>query len=146
MKKEKYYQLIINNGLEYGNVITNYLILEYENLEINSSLKNKIKNSVANKSNFDVPTSEFKFLLIALEKRIEILVNHSDFDPFKVKLREQFPEQYGSQTFNFKGTTYYLYNKGREFYIDSLIIKTLSFKELIEEHIKFNKPLKYFYK
>lgn len=146
MIKEKYYQHIMKNGLEYGKIMTNYLILEYDNLNINDALKNKIKNNIAQNSNFEVPISDFNQLLNALENRVEKLLKHPDFNPFKEKLREQFPEQYGSHPFNFKGTTYYLYNKGREFYIDSLIVGALGFKELIEEHLKANRPLKYIYK
>ena len=146
MTKEKYFHNIINNGLEYGKIITNYIILEYKNLKINDFLKIKIKNSITQNSSFEVPITDFNILLNALENRVEELLNHPDFNPFKEKLREQFPDQYGSQPFKYKGTIYYLYHKGREFYIDSLIINTLSFKELVEAHLKANKPLKYIYK
>ena len=146
MTKEKYFQYIINNGLEYGKIINNYLILEYNNLKINDFLKIKIKNNIEQNSNFEVPMIDFNQLLNALENRIEKLLNHPDFNPFKEKLRERFPDQYGSQPFKYKGTTYYLYHKGREFYIDNLIINTLGFKELVEAHLKANKPLKYIYK
>jgi hypothetical protein len=146
MNKVKYFQNIINNGIEYSTIMTNYLILEYNNIDINNNLRTKIKNSIAENSNFEIPISDFKPLLNALERRVEELLKHHDFNPFKEKLREQFPEQYGSQPFEYKGTTYYLYHKGREFYIDSLIYGVLGFKELIEEHIKSNKPLKYVYK
>lgn len=146
MTKKKYFQYIIDNGLEYGNITTNYLILEYINLKINDSLKKKIKNSITQRSNFDISIPDLNQLLKAIDNRLENLVNHPDFNPFKEKLREHYPEQYGSQPLRFNGTTYYLYNKGREFYIDSLIIGTLGFKELILEHIKANKPLKYVYK
>ena len=81
-----------------------------------------------------------------MTKKIEDCLKHPDFNPFKEKLRERFPNQYGSQPFKYKETTYYLYHKGREFYIDSLIIKTLGFKELVEAHLKADKPLKYIYK
>jgi len=119
---------------------------KYSVLDISTFLKETIKSRIYSKQNFDISISELQLIKPVFDKRIEELLKHPDFNPFKEKLREKFPEQYGSQPFEHKGTTYYLYHKGREFYIDSLIYSTLNFKELVEEHIKANKPLKYVFK
>jgi len=118
----------------------------YSKLKIAPKLKEVIKQRIYSEKNFEIDVEKLQILIPALNQRIEELLKHSDFNPFKEELRERFPEQYGNEPFVYEGITYYLYNKGREFYIDSLIYNTLFFKELLEEHVKLNKPLKYVYK
>jgi len=122
------------------------LFSKYSNLEINPNLKKNIKLRIDSKKDFELTISEMKELIFSLIKQVEKLLVHPDFNPFKEELRKRFPEQYGSQPFIYGGITYYLYTKGREFYIDSLIYSSLLFKKLLEEHVIINKPLKYVYK
>ncbi|PKW20873.1 hypothetical protein [Flavobacterium lindanitolerans] len=103
---------------------------KYSELQINDSLKESIKKRIDSKKDFEISVSELKLIAPSFEKRIEELLKH----PFKEKLRLKYPEQYGSQPFVYNGTTYYLYHKGREFYIDGLIYKVLYFKKLVEEY------------
>jgi hypothetical protein len=118
----------------------------YSDLAINSILKESIKQRIYSEQDFEITMQELQEILPTLDKRIEELLKQPDFNPFKEELRQRFPQQYGNQPFEYKGTTYYLYHKGREFYIDSLIYGVLGFKKLVEEYIKANKPLKYVYK
>jgi len=143
MNNEKYLQNVFDKGLKYGPIIKQYFIEECKTLQISSTIQNKVIENVSKDDNFEITILEMQSILPALEKKIIELLKHPDFNPFKEKLREKFPEQYGSQPFEHKGTTYYLYHKGREFYIDSLIYRILNFKKLIEEHIKANIPLRY---
>ena len=115
-------------------------------LKLNSTIEESIKQRIYAEQDFEVTVQELQQILPTFDKRIEDLLKHPDFNPFKEELRQRYPEQYGSQPFKFKGTTYYLYHKGREFYVDSMIYGALGFKKLIEDHIIANKPLKYVYK
>lgn len=143
MNNEKYLQNVFDKGLKYGPIIKQYFIEECKTLQISSTIQNKVIENVSKDDNFEITILEMQSILPALEKKITELLKHPDFNPFKEKLREKFPEQYGSQPFEYKGTTYYLYHKGREFYIDSQIYRLLNFKKLVEEHIKANIPLRY---
>jgi len=125
---------------------TERLFNEYSELDISLELKENIKQRIYAEQDFEVTVQELQQILPTLDKRIEELVKHPDFNPFKEELRKRYPEQYGSQPFKFKGTTYFLYHKGREFYVDSMIYGALGFKKLIEDHIAANKPLRYVYK
>ncbi|UEQ75365.1 hypothetical protein [Chryseobacterium arthrosphaerae] len=125
---------------------TERLFKEYSELGISLELKEDIKQRIYAEQDFEVTVQELQQILPTLDKRIEELVKHPDFNPFKEELRKRYPEQYGSQPFKFNGTTYYLYHKGREFYVDSLIYGVLGFKKLIKDHIAANKPLRYVYK
>lgn len=118
----------------------------YSDLIISSGLKETLRQRIYAEQDFEVTVQELQQILPTLDKRIEELLKHPDFNPFKEELRQRYPEQYGSQPFKFKGTTYYLYHKGREFYVDSMIYGALGFKKLVEDHIAKNKPLKYVYK
>jgi len=115
-------------------------------LKLNPAIEESIKQRIYAEQDFEVTVQELQQILPTLDKRIEELVKHPDFNPFKEELRKRYPEQYGSQPFKFKGTTYFLYHKGREFYVDSMIYGALGFKKLIEDHIAANKPLRYVYK
>ena len=143
MNNEKYLQNVFDKGLNYGPIIKQYFIEECKTLQISSILQDKVIENVSKDKNFEITILEMQGILPALEEKIIELLKHPDFNPFKEKLREKFPEQYGSQPFEYKGITYYLYHKGREFYIDSLIYRMLNFKKLVEEHIKANIPLRY---
>lgn len=116
----------------------------YSDLAINSNLKESIKQRIYSEQDFEVTIQELQEILPTLDKKIEELLNHPDFNPFKEELRQRFPQQYESNPFEFRGTTYYLYTK--TFPIDSLINRIINFKELLKEHILANKPLKYVYK
>jgi hypothetical protein len=113
-------------------------------LEINISYKEMLKQKIYTGKDFEISTIELQTINIAFENRIDKLLKDKDFNPFKEELRKRFPTQYGSQPFEYKGTTYYLYSKG--FPIDELISRTIIFKNLVEEHINANMPLKYVYK
>ncbi|WP_027381234.1 hypothetical protein [Chryseobacterium daeguense] len=115
-------------------------------LKLNPAIEESIKQRIYAEQDFEVTGQELQQILPTLDKRIEELVKHPDFNPFKEELRKRYPEQYGSQPFKFKGTIYYLYHKGREFYVDNMIYGALGFKKLIEDHIAANKPLRYVYK
>lgn len=125
---------------------TERLFNEYSELNISLELKENIKQRIYAEQDFEITVQELQQILPTFDKRIEELVKHPDFDPFKEELRQRYREQYGSQPFEFKGTTYYLYHKGREFYVDSIIYGVLGLKKLVEDHISVNKPLKYVYK
>ncbi|MGG5210838.1 hypothetical protein ACQWU4_18110 [Chryseobacterium sp. MIQD13] len=144
MYKSKYLERILENGMYYNSILSQYLIYDYENLKISNLLKERIKTNVDSNQNFEIPLSEFSTIQIALDLRIEELLKHPDFDPFKEEKRKRFPEQYGNQPFEFHGKIYYLHTK--TFPVDSLIDRIIDFKELLEEHFKANKPLKYLYK
>ncbi|KFF09370.1 hypothetical protein [Chryseobacterium luteum] len=114
------------------------------NLNISSDLKNNILQRIDAEQDFGITVSELHEILPTLDTRIEELLKHPDFDPFKEEKRKRFPQQYGSEPFEYKGITYYLYSKLNP--IDSLINRIIGFKKLIEEHTAVNKPLKYVYK
>ncbi|OXG04161.1 hypothetical protein BC749_102846 [Flavobacterium araucananum] len=134
----------LNEIVISANLENNFNI--YSKLKIDPKLKEVIKQRIYSEKKFEIDVEILQILIPALNKRIEELLKHSDFNPFKEELRERFPEQYANEPFVYEGITYYLYNKGSEFYIDSLIHSTSFFKELLEQHVKINKPLKYFYK
>jgi hypothetical protein len=143
----KPYYLVFNTKNKVNSALdTDLSFSEYSELKISSELKESIKQRIYVEQDFEITMQELQEILPTLDKRIEELLIHSDFNPFKEELRQRFPQQYGNQPFEYKGTTYYLYHKGREFYIDSLIYGVLGFKKLVEEYIKANKPLKYVYK
>lgn len=144
MYKSKYLERILENGMYYNSVLSQYLISDFENLKISNLLKENIRTNINTNQSFEIPLLDFNEIQIALDQRIEELLKHPDFNPFKEELRQRFPEQYGSQPFEFHGKTYYLHTK--TFPIDSLIDRIIDFKELLEEHLKANKPLKYLYK
>lgn len=122
------------------------LFSKYDDLELTPNLKKSIKLRIDSKKDFEITIAEMKEIIFSLTKQVEQLLKHSDFNPFKEELRKRFPEQYGSMPFIYDGITYYLYTKGREFYIDSLIYTNQLFKKQLEEHILIEKPLKYIYK
>ncbi|WP_452219679.1 hypothetical protein, partial [Lacinutrix salivirga] len=101
-----------NNG-EYENT--------YASLNIPDSLKQQLKEKIFSEEAFEVSKEDMKTLKQAFYKKIEELVEHPDFNPFKELLREQYPKQFGNEPFKFNGITYYLYNKGSDFYIDHKI-------------------------
>ncbi|PAM95397.1 hypothetical protein B4N84_08985 [Flavobacterium sp. IR1] len=141
-----YYKMILEKGIEYNDIYQNYFILNFRILELNFEFENFIEECIKKKKDFELDILEMERIVKLLDLKVSNLLKHPDFNPFKEKLRNRFPEQYGSHPFIHGDTTYYLYAKGRDFYIDSLITNTLSFKELLLEHIKIKKKLKYVYK
>lgn len=144
MNKEKYLQLILEKGLSYGPIIKQYLIEDFADLNLPKTIENKIVKGANSKQDFEISISELKIIFLAVEKRINQLINDPNFNPFKTELRKKYPEQYGNDAFHYNGTTYYLYSKGFE--IDALISSMASFRNVIENHIKLNKSLKFIYK
>ena len=144
MNRDKYLQNIFERGMQYGPIIKQYLIEEYKVLNFSSTFKNMIFENISRNQDFEILILEMQNIIPALENRIDELLNDKDFNPFKEELRKRYPVQYSSQPFEYKGTIYYLYSKG--FSIDSLISRTINFKNLVEEHINANMPLKYVYK
>jgi hypothetical protein len=142
----KYLHILNTDGKRYGGSNLKETFDIYSDLEINENIKESIKNRIFSEKDFEIDIHEMLAMLPAFESRIDELLNHPDFNPFKEELRGQFPEQFGNQPFEYKGTTYYLYHKGRAFYVDSIISNTNGFKNLIEEHLRVNKPLKYIFK
>ena len=118
----------------------------YLDLDFSVNLKQKIKDRIYLKKDFEITINELKEIIPAFEKKIDELLLHPDFNPFKEELRKKYSEQFSNLPLLRNNKTYYLYNKGREFYIDSLIYGLISFKKLIEELIESNKNLKYVYK
>lgn len=116
----------------------------FTDLNIQSALKNTILQRIDTEVDFEIAVSELQQLVPALSARIDELVVDPKFDPFKERLRKRYPTQYGSNPFNWKGVTYYLYVKTN--HIDSEISRINSFLVLIQEFINQNKPLKYIYK
>ena len=143
---KKRFRLKNNEGkIFYSGSNTHTYDYYYKELEISTELKDKIKLNFETDSDFEINCSDLKKIKVAVEKSVDTIFKHNDFDPFKEKLRKRFPEQYGSDPITHKGITYYLYTKGREFYIDSLISSYLGHIELIDNLIKSNTPLKYYY-
>ena len=144
MNRQKYLELIFEKGLSFGPRGGTYLTESYEELVIPSSIRSLIKSNFESKSDFEIPILEFSEIKKAINKRIEKLLKHPEFDPFKEELRKKFPEQYGSNPFIFNGKTYYLY--GKTMPIDSDIERATSFLKLIDDHEKENTSLKFKYK
>jgi hypothetical protein len=143
----KILQKIIEKGIGYNNVnLSNYLKESYGDLNLPDSLSKKIANAMAANLDFEITVPEIKLMLPFLDLKIAQLLKHKDFDPFKEQLRQKYPEQYTSQPFKYKGVVYYLYTKGRDFYIDAYIYSTAGYANLLEECLKKDKPLKYMYK
>ncbi|WP_452219429.1 hypothetical protein, partial [Lacinutrix salivirga] len=65
------------------------------------------------------------------------------FNPFKELLREQYPKQFGNEPFKFNGITYYLYNKGSDFYIDHKIRDFDKRIKLIDYFLDKGEAMKY---
>lgn len=118
----------------------------YEKLDISKKLKQEIKDKIFLKKNFIIEIPILKILVHALEVKIEELLKHPDFDPFKEELRSRFPAQYSSYPFEYKGVIYYLYYIGRNFYIDNLISEYSKRSLIMKELIQLNEPLEYTFK
>lgn len=140
----KVYIIFGTNGKRNFSASLDFIKEPFLNLNISSDLRNSILQRIDAEQDFEVPVTELQEILPTLDTRIEELLKHPDFDPFKAEKRKRFPQQYGSEPFQYKGVTYYLYSKLNP--IDSLIKRIIGFKKLIEEHISANKPLKYIYK
>lgn len=145
MNKQKYLDLVVNRGLTFGDISHHFLTDNYRELELSSELNNRILEAIEMKSNFEILISEFSELKEALYKKIEELLKHPDFDPFKEELRKHSPEQYSSYPYTYKGVTYYLYFKAIPSDIDSSIMQINSFIEIIDYHKKVNSSLKFVY-
>lgn len=117
----------------------------YEPLDLGLQFKEMLKQKILSEQeeDFQLEISDLRLIISAIEKKIEKLLKEPDFNPFKEELREFFPSQYSSYPFNFKGTTYYLYTKGSEFYIDSLINDYKIRLDYFTECINNNKVIKY---
>ena len=144
MEKNKYIEKVLVHGIFYSNIVKHFFIEEINEFDLGYSLKVKILSKVNNKENFELPLKELNEILPVLDKKIEELLIHPDFNPYKEILREKFKEQYESYPFHFKGRTYYLYSK--TFPIDSLIERINDFKFVIKEHIKRQIQLKFVFK
>lgn len=142
----KYLHILNVDGKRYGGSNLEEAFDYYFDLDINKELKKSIKDRIFSQNNFEINKNEISEILPAFDRRIDELLKHPDFNPFKEELRKKFPEQFGSQPFKHKEITYYLYHKGRESKIDSLIYNIMGLKKLFEEHIKANQSLKYIYK
>ena len=115
----------------------------YSSLNISESLKEKIKELLFSGEAFDVETVDMLVLRQAFVERIAELVKHPDFNPFKEDLRRRYPKQYGNEPFEFDGVTYYLYNKGSDFYIDHIIRDCDKRIGLIDYFIERGEPMRY---
>ena len=137
--------LIIQNGINYGK----YNPIPYADLldlELNINFINSLKFKVDNKQNFQIEVENLMKIVKGLQEKIEKLLEHPDFDPFKEKLRSKFKRQYESYPLEFNGKTYYLYPKTSNFPVDQEISSANGFMQTIQAHIHENKPLKYNYK
>ncbi|MEC3876496.1 hypothetical protein [Chryseobacterium salviniae] len=140
----KVYIIFGTNGKRNLSATLDFIKEPFLNLNISSDLKNGILQRIDAEQDFEVAVTELQEILPTLDTRIEELLKHPDFDPFKEEKRKRYPQQYGNNPFEYKGVTYYLYSKLNP--IDSLINRIIGFKKLIEEHIAANKPLRYVYK
>lgn len=138
--------MVLERGIEYNEILSNFFILNYKILGLTVDFESFIEESIKHGKDFELEIPDMEKIVELLDLKIPKFLNHKDFNPFKEELRSKFPEQYGSQPFVHNGITFYLYTKGREFYIDSLISNSLSYKNLLLEHIKLSKSLKYVYK
>lgn len=140
----KFYTIINTSGKRHSIVDLESRKDEILNLNIQSTLKNSILQRIDAEADFEISVSELQQFVPALSARIDELVADPNFNPFKERLRQRNPVQFGSNPFIWKGVTYYLYVKTNP--IDSKINRTNSFLGLIQEFINQNKPLKYIYK
>ena len=145
MDEQKYLEYIVNRGLTFGSKRPHFLIEYYKELELSSQLILKIQEAIANKSNFEIVISEFSELKKVLDKKIEKLLKHPDFNPFKEELRRNYPEQFSSYPFKYNNVTYYLYPKLENSEIDGKIMDINSFIDILNHHQKVNIPLKFLY-
>lgn len=118
----------------------------YEKLDIEKTLKEQIKEQIFSEKDFEIDVPILEILVNSFENRIDELLQHPDFNPFKEDLRKKFPIQYGEEPFEYKGVVYYLYHKGREFYIDSIIRNYVKRLLKMRDLIYLNEPLKYTFK
>ena len=120
---------------------------EYEHtyvpLNIPEDLKGRLKDQILLGEAFDVEVEDMLVLRQAFVERIAELVKHPDFNPFKEDLRRRYPKQYGNEPFEFDGVTYYLYNKGSDFYIDHIIRDCDKRIGLIDYFIERGEPMRY---
>ena len=139
----RYLTYMINNKL-YSDLGEDTINDFYTKLNIQSVLKDSILQRIDAEADFEISVSELQQFVPALSARIDELVADPNFNPFKERLRQRNPVQFGSNPFIWKGVTYYLHVKTNP--IDSKINRTNSFLGLIQEFINQNKPLKYIYK
>lgn len=142
----KYYILLSKDDTRIGMRQIDQLIAFFSELKIKPVLQKSLKDRIVSEVDFEITVDELKELVPVLEEKIEQLLKHPDFNPFKENLRKKFPAQYESEPFNYKGTIYYLYSKGREFQIDRDLYNISEFKRRIEKHIEAGKSLKYILK
>ncbi|WP_133159993.1 hypothetical protein [Cloacibacterium normanense] len=139
----RYLTYMINNKL-YSDLGEDTINDFYTKLNIQSVLKDSILQRIDAEADFEISVAELQQLVPALSARIDELIGNPNFNPFKERLRQRNPVQFGSNPFTWKGVTYYLYVKTNP--IDSEISRTNGFLELTKEFINQNKPLKYIYK
>lgn len=144
MKKEQYYNYVLNNGLTFGEIFGNYLFDKYREFEFSQPLTSKLKGGFENNSDFNLSLPEMQEIIDKTEKLIENLLCHEDFDPSKEELRKKFPSQF-SQKFYFRGKEYYLYPKGSEFLIDGEIFSAYNFIQLLTWFINNGEILSFKY-
>jgi hypothetical protein len=104
--------------------------------------KESIKNMILIEVDFSLSIDILKSLILSIEERIDYLVIHPEFDPFKKELIKKDKEEYNYYPFEWKSIHYYLYPRmGYE--IDREIDNLFVLKKLLEKQINANKPLEF---
>jgi hypothetical protein len=132
--REDFFGAYINSEVEFFN-----------SLEIPDAVKQKLIRQLNAEVDFEISTIDLETLVPALDKKIETLLKHPDFDPYKERFRERYPDPSGVFPFRFKDNLYYLRFKGPTTEIDVEIFTIISRKGMMLEFIEANKPLKYTY-
>ncbi|CAM3921969.1 MULTISPECIES: hypothetical protein [Flavobacterium] len=101
-----------------------------------------IKKMIVKEEHFSLNVDILSVLKSSIENRIDYLVQHSDFDPFKKELLKQDKEEYGNYPFEWKSVQYYLYPR-MGFEVDREIDKFSLLNKLLEKQINTNKPLEF---
>ncbi len=104
--------------------------------------KESIKNMILKEVDFSLSIDILISLILSIEERIDHLLKHPEFDPFKKELIKKDKEEYSYHPFEWKSINYYLYPRmGYE--IDREIDKLFFLKKLIEKQITTNESLKF---
>ncbi|WP_299883584.1 hypothetical protein [uncultured Lacinutrix sp.] len=144
MKSIKFLKL---NGEEAGGCNQEYFFERYfQGINIGNDLKTSLKNKIDSSIDFAIPVSELILINEAIENKIDELISHPEFNPYKEQLRKKFKEQYESNPFVYKGKTYYLFSKGGEFAIDREIEVINSYNKQVKAHIENDVGFKHLFK
>ncbi|RVU91097.1 hypothetical protein EH230_09405 [Flavobacterium columnare] len=106
--------------------------------------KEFIKKMITKEEPFFLNVDFLSDLKASIENRIDYLVQHPDFDPFKKELLKRDKEEYGNYPFEWKSVQYYLYPR-MGFEIDREIDKCYLLNKLLENQINANKPLEFMF-